>query len=101
LAIAQNTKKMNGQVDSLLTELDQSIHNLHFISRITDALRFLERKTGLDLPLPRDSGSSPSSPLPKKVLPSPSAPLPDLSNLLDPKSDSDDKSSGLLDLLLP
>jgi hypothetical protein len=102
VAIAQNTRKMNGQMDSLLNELDQSIQNFHFISRITDALRFLKSKTGLDLPLPRgDSGSSPSSPLPGGSLPKPPVSLPDLTNPLNPKPKSGNDSSGLLDLLLP
>jgi len=106
VAVAHSTAKMNGQMDSLLNELDQSVDNFRFISRITEALRFLERKTGLDLPLPRDSEPNnpdpqPASPRPKKVLPRPSVPLPDLLGPLKPKSKSDKDSSGLLDFLLP
>ncbi|MBA4494499.1 hypothetical protein ACFO25_18815 [Paenactinomyces guangxiensis] len=101
-AIGENTRKLNGQMDDLLVQLDQSVKNFRFIARITDALSYLEKKTGLDLPVPRQpnddkKNGTPLLPLPEKPVEGILDSL--LPNKKEPNRAEEDK--GLLDLLLP
>ncbi|SEN29126.1 hypothetical protein [Lihuaxuella thermophila] len=106
--VGANTKKLNGQMDQLLVQLDQSVDNFRFIARITDALSYLEDKTGIDLPIPRQPDSKQKK---ETILPIPDKPEDILSPLIpgskkdgngqEKEQDENDNGGGLLDILLP
>ncbi|MFC7439767.1 hypothetical protein [Laceyella putida] len=100
--VGSNTAKLNGQMDSLLVELDESIDNFKFVANITEALRIL-RQPSLSAPLSAVSKVLPKGPLKegvetveKEVL----SPIEESLGLNKEKERSN-QGSGLLDLLLP
>ncbi|GGE27118.1 hypothetical protein GCM10011571_31660 [Marinithermofilum abyssi] len=90
------TGQLNNRMDVLLAELDKSIRNFRFVSRIPLAIRYLEDKFGVDLPVvPRDSNSDNQNPVDKVK-----KPVDDVLDGLPPdrnKNSEDNDSGGLSD----
>ncbi|MBN2911054.1 hypothetical protein JQC72_16295 [Polycladomyces sp. WAk] len=84
--VARTSGDLNSRMDILLAELDRSIHNFRYIALVPQAIDFLKKQLGIDLPKPRNDGPPPSKPLvdPK--------PVEDVIKRVIPKhpSDSDD-----------
>jgi hypothetical protein len=67
--VAHTSGSLNNRLDLLLAELDRSIYNFRYVALVPQAIDYLKKQLGIDLPDPRNEEPPPSKPLvdPKPV----------------------------------